>query len=50
MDGWMDGYGMDGWMDGYGMDDFRRLPTRKRRNIPMYSKDFLLLSALKSQK
>ena len=45
MDGWM-----DGWMDGYGMDDFRRLPTRKRRNIPMYSKDFLLLSALKSQK
>ena len=45
MDGWM-----DGWMDGYGMDDFRRLPTRKRWNIPMYSKDFLLLSALKSQK
>ena len=62
MDGWMDGYGMDGWMDTAWMtfdnfrrlpttsDDFRRLPTRKRWNIPMYSKDFLLLSALKSQK
>ena len=52
MDGWMDTAWMDGWMDTAWMtsDDFRRLPTRKRRNIPMYSKDFLLLSALKSQK